>query len=88
LKFKFKDKHLAGGYLAINKTTIEQLPLVKPSHSQQEAIIKIVDQILLAKSKYPENNTSALETEIDTLVYQIYELKPKEIRSVEEAIRR
>ena len=26
LRTKFKDKHLAGGYLAINKSTIEKLP--------------------------------------------------------------
>ncbi len=26
LKIKFKDKHLAGGYLAINKSTLEKLP--------------------------------------------------------------
>src|SRR5690606_29869908 len=31
LKIKFKDKHLAGGYLAINKSTLEKLPLIQSS---------------------------------------------------------
>jgi hypothetical protein len=31
----FKDKHLAGGYLAINKSTIEELPLVEASEEIQ-----------------------------------------------------
>jgi len=85
---KFKDKHLAGGYLAINKTTIEQMPLVKVPLSQQQPIIKLVDQILLAKQNNPMDDTSMQETEIDKLVYQLYELTAKEIRAVEENIRR
>jgi hypothetical protein len=88
LNVKFKDKHLAGGYLAINKTTIEQMPLVKVPLSQQQPIIKLVDQILLAKQNNPMDDTSMQETEIDKLVYQLYELTAKEIRAVEENIRR
>jgi hypothetical protein len=29
LREKFRDKHLAGGYLAINKSTIEKLPMIE-----------------------------------------------------------
>ena len=34
----FKDKHLAGGYLAINKSTIEQLPIVYTQNQEELAI--------------------------------------------------
>ena len=83
LNVKFKDKHLAGGYLAINKTTIEQLPLVKAQPSKEQTIIDIVDRILLHKLNHMAGSTTDLEDEIDQLVYQIYELTPEEIAVVE-----
>jgi hypothetical protein len=83
LNVKFKDKHLAGGYLAINKTTIEQLPLVKAQPSKEQTIVDIVDRILLRKLNHSEGSTKDLEDEIDQLVYQIYELTPDEIAIVE-----
>jgi len=88
LNVKFKDKHLAGGYLAINKTTIEQMPLIKVPLSQQQPIINLIDQIILAKHNNPAADISMLEIEIDKLVYQLYELTAKEVRIVEENIRR
>lgn len=32
---KFKDKHLAGGYLAINKSTIEEFPLLEVNNNEE-----------------------------------------------------
>ena len=37
LNIEFKDKHLSGGYLAINKSTIEQLPLVYTENQKELA---------------------------------------------------
>ena len=88
LNVKFKDKHLAGGYLAINKTTIEQMPLVKVSLSQQQPIIELVDQILAVKAANPIANVSALEVEIDQRVYRLYGLTKEEIAIVEESVGR
>ncbi|MGR3913091.1 MAG: Eco57I restriction-modification methylase domain-containing protein [Gammaproteobacteria bacterium] len=45
----------------------------------------LVDQILAAKSKTPDADTTALEAEIDQLVYQLYQLTPAEISVVEQA---
>ncbi|OQX98891.1 MAG: hypothetical protein B6I24_04135 [Bacteroidetes bacterium 4572_128] len=39
---KFKDKHLAGGYLSINKNTIEQYPIVEIKTSKLEKEIDIL----------------------------------------------
>lgn len=45
--------------------------------------MKVVDQILAAKKKDPNADTSALEAEIDQLVYKLYDLTPEEIATVE-----
>ena len=39
---------------------------------QQKSIIGSVDQIIAVKSADPEADTSALETQIDNLVNQLY----------------
>jgi hypothetical protein len=41
---------------------------------------KLVDRILAAKQRDPEADTSALEREIDELVYALYGLTPDEIK--------
>ena len=45
----------------------------------------LVDRILAAKQRDAEADTSALEREIDELVYALYGLTPEEIKIVEEA---
>jgi len=81
---KFRDKHLAGGYLAINKSTIEQLPFKIAEDESQTIIINNVKTILKAKSANLSADTTALESEIDRLVYQLYGLTEEEIKIVEE----
>ena len=82
---RFKDKHLAGGYLAINKSTIEELPLVKIDGGLQREMSRCVEKILAARRKSQDADTSAIEREIDLAVYTIYGLTPEEIKIVEEA---
>jgi hypothetical protein len=82
---KFRDKHLAGGYLAINKSTIEQLPFKIAEDESQTIIINNVKTILKAKSANPSADTTALESEIDRLVYQLYGLTDEEIRIIEDS---
>jgi len=83
LQQKFVDKHLAGGYLAINKSTLEQLPLVDVPPARQQTIITLVNRILAVKEREPEADTSALESEIDRHVYALYGLTKEEIAIVE-----
>jgi len=56
---------------------------IKPLVSQIELL---VDAILSAKKKNPSADTSALEQEIDRLVYQLYDLTEEEIAIVENKI--
>lgn len=82
LSTKFKDKHLAGGYLAINKSTIEKLPFKLGDSYMQEEISKLVIKILETKAVNSDVNTSDLESKIDNLVYQLYGLSEEEILTI------
>lgn len=62
------------------KKQLADFPIKKSSEGQ---IIKLVDRILTAKRKDPDADMSALEQEIDELVYQLYGLTQEEITVVE-----
>ncbi len=83
----FKDKHMSGGYLGLNKGNLEKLPmfeLTKSNKPTADKIIALVDKILQAKEKDPKANTQRSEKEIDALVYQLYHLTDEEIKIIEE----
>jgi hypothetical protein len=50
----------------------------------QKPFIGLVSKILAAKQRDAEANTTALEREIDQLVYELYGLTEEEIAIVEE----
>ncbi len=82
----FKDKHMSGGYLGLNKGNLEKLPMFKLEKSNKptaDKIIALVDKILKSKEKDPKANTQQLEKEIDALVYQLYHLTDEEIKTIE-----
>lgn len=83
---KFQDKHLAGGYLGINKNNLENLPMFEITKQNQKIaneIINLVSEILSLKEKDKDKNTSDLEQQIDELVYKLYNLTDDEIKIVE-----
>ena len=62
---------------------LRKLPIPLVDSARQEPVIKCVDQILLLKKSDPSADTSALEAEVDRLVYELYGLTEEEIRIVE-----
>ena len=54
-----------------------------PTEQQQVKLEEIVTQISIAKKSDSKDSTTALETEIDQLVYQLYGLTEEEIKIVE-----
>jgi len=62
---------------------LEMLPIPNVPTEKQKSIIQLVDCILAAKRADPAADTSALEAEIDRLVYGLYGLTEKEIGIVE-----
>ena len=43
----------------------------------------LVDQILAAKQKDPQTDTSALESQIDVMIYKLYGLTYEEVKIIE-----
>ena len=70
---EFSDKHLAGGYLAINKSTIEQFLFPKdvPVDIQQQ-IAKIAKSIHFSRKGNPNKDTSIEEMMIDNILETLY----------------
>ena len=60
-----------------------ELPVKKCSQIQQEDIINSVEKVLVIKEKYPSATTTAIEAEIDRLVYQLYGLTYDEVLIVD-----
>ena len=81
----FRSLALAGGYLRIGNNEIKTIPIPDLTSEQQAPIIELVDQILAAKAADPDADVSALEKEIDQIVYLLYGLTPEEIAIVEGA---
>ena len=75
----------AKGY-QYNKHALEKLPVVKIPVSQQQSFIRLVNQILDVKQTDPNSDVSALENEIDNLVYELYNLTEDEIAIVEASV--
>jgi hypothetical protein len=78
------DKAKQNLFPRITMAAIKRLPI--PTASWNEAcktIAVLVDRILAAKKANPAADISALESEIDALVYQLYGLTEEEIKVVE-----
>jgi hypothetical protein len=84
LRTRFQAKRLAGGYLAINKGQLAQLPIRIVDAADGTAvsirceIIELVDRI--AQHRHP---IDAVDRRIDRLVYELYQLTETEIEAVE-----
>jgi type I restriction-modification system DNA methylase subunit len=66
---------------------LADFPLPKNRAERSDEIAQLVKRILAVKKRDPEADTTALEREIDQLVYQLYDLTPEEIAIVEESTR-
>jgi len=62
---------------------LRHFPIKVISDDDQDSYIKLVDDIMEAKKKNPSADTTALEAEIDQLVYELYGLSEEEIGIVE-----
>ena len=76
-----------GGYYEYKPMFIERFPIPKITAEDQRPFVRLVDRILAAKAADPDADTSAIESEIDALVYQLYGLTDSEIAAVERNFR-
>ena len=75
---------MQGEIYQIDKEPLTKIPLPNEG-CEQQLIADKVDRILSAKKENPQADTSALEAEIDQLVYQLYGLTDEEIEIIEKA---
>ena len=76
--------NIRGGDYHIYPEHIRNIPIPCASKEQQQPIIDLVDQILIAKEKNPHADTRPLEYQIDQLVYKLYDLTQEEINNIEQ----
>jgi hypothetical protein len=78
LATKFRGKHLAGGYLAINKEVLEQLPVSSVGLSDPRYLeIAKLAQELTENSENDEASSLTLQ-QIDELVFQLFSVTLEE----------
>jgi hypothetical protein len=70
-----------GGYFEFKPMYVTQIPIPKIEEKDKQPFVALVDQIL--ELKKAGKDTQALEDEIDTLVYRLYDLTDEEIAIVE-----
>ncbi len=72
---------LGSGGFEFRKIYVEQLPIPQISPATQQSFITLVDKILTAKQN--NQDTTAMEAEIDQMVYKLYNLTKDEIDIIE-----
>ncbi len=67
----------------VNSYEVESIPIPSADEDKQHYISNIVSEILSAKASFPTADTSALEQEIDRLIYKLYGLTYDEVKIVD-----
>ena len=68
------DKSKQTLFPCVTMITQKILPILSVEEQKQKDIISLANKILSLKATYPKADTSAIETQIDELVYKTYEL--------------
>ena len=69
----------------LSKTYLSQIPISLPKN--EDDFISIVDEILLIKKENNLADTQGLESQLDQLIYKLYDLPDKEIKIIEESVK-
>ena len=81
----YKSLAMAGGYFNMGPNEIKCIPIHELNKAKLANILRCVDKIIASKDADITNDTSALESKIDALVYSLYGLTDDEIAVVEGA---
>lgn len=73
-----------GEILELFPTPINEIPIVMPEDNVSQCLTTLTTQIIERKRENLLSDTSALEAEIDRMVYELYGLTEDEIKIVEE----
>jgi len=89
LNFYYREISQEGGRVLaqVKPQRIRSLPMPKVSSEQQKPVERLVERILTAKQRDAEADVSALEREINELVYAFYGLTPEEVAIIENSVK-
>jgi len=82
IKIKYSSSSYCGG-ITFTKDMINNFPIPLNYLKFKQAIVTLVNQILLAKKLNINSETVTLENQIDELVYKLYNLTYDEIKVIE-----
>lgn len=88
--FLFKSFYMGGelvGKIRYKKAFLEKVPLPVPNEKDELIINEKVNQILILKKANPLSDTTSIESEIDQMVYKLYDLTEEEIAIIEESVK-
>ena len=71
------------GGINYSPSNVSEIPVPKARDKTGLVLARKVEEIVEAKERDPETDTRVLEGEIDSLIYQLYDLTPEEIAIVE-----
>jgi len=74
---------MQGSNFQLDKEPLLNIPIIKANIEIENKISEIVSKIISEKHSIPTADITALETEIDQLVYELYGLTEEEIKIVE-----
>ncbi|WP_338075508.1 Eco57I restriction-modification methylase domain-containing protein [Helicobacter japonicus] len=83
---KYFASHMQGGAFGFDTLSVGSLPIPKITKYNKplcDKIITLVEEILAIKNKDSNANISHLESQIDSLVYKLYNLTDEEIHIIE-----
>ena len=74
-----------GQMLELLTSPLSEIPIATGTPEQKSAVEKLVHEIIEFKTANPQADTTTKETQIDQLVYKLYDLNPEEIATIEES---
>lgn len=77
---------LQGNSRELRKVFMEQIPMIKVAEETNDEFKILVSKISKCLIENPNADTKDLESEIDKLVYKLYELTDEEIKVIEESV--
>jgi hypothetical protein len=80
------SNRIRGGYLRSFSNYIKQIPIPVPSEEDKERLAELAKACSVAAAKSDTASLNTLESEINRIVYRLFDLKASEIAQIEEAV--
>ena len=68
----------------IQKNQLEAIPIIQADAETKQSVVSLVEKIITMKQSDPYAETCAIEKQIDTIVYNLFNLSPEEIQLIEQ----